>query len=230
MPICWAKAPSGGCSGRNAAGFCRCWTPLAERSLFFTSADAPPLLQLCCRNWATGSTSWVQNRLLLTRSAGTGGAVLSGYQTGAYRHSVRSFCTEKTVAPASRCRRPFADAHREPGKAAADLFWRLAHGEPGHLHSISGRRRFSGARRRAFPPCTAMGRCARPMPSATYKAAPPKITGGGGAAACWIWRWLRRLPGGGAAGTFAVLRQLPPTACGTAVCCGWMTVWKGWTG
>ena len=29
MPICWAKAPSGGCSGRNAAGFCRYWTPLA---------------------------------------------------------------------------------------------------------------------------------------------------------------------------------------------------------
>ncbi len=30
------------------------------RSLFFTSADAAAFAAMCCRNWATGSTSWTR--------------------------------------------------------------------------------------------------------------------------------------------------------------------------
>ena len=106
-------------------------------------------------------------------------------------------------------------------------------GKPGH-YSLSGEEALFQLLEEGIPALLAMGEVYQTDAFRNLQAAPPKISVGGCrcTAACWNLEVDT--------GAFPVEELREPfavsapaknatTACGTAVCCGWMTVWKGWT-
>lgn len=104
-------------------------------------------------------------------------------------------------------------------------------GEPGH-YSISGEEALFQLLEEGIPALLAMGEVYQTDAFRNLQAAPPKISVGVSVHGSVLDLEVDT-------GAFPVeeLRELlqslhqknATTACGTAVCCGWTTVWKGWT-
>ena len=104
-------------------------------------------------------------------------------------------------------------------------------GKPGH-YSISGEEALFQLLEEGIPALLAMGEVYQTDAFRNLQAAPPKISVGVSVHGSVLdlevdtgaSRWRN-------CGNFCspCTRKNATTACGTAVCCGWMTVWKGWT-
>ena len=192
---------------------------LCGKSLFFTTGDATAFCSYVLPELGSRVTIEDPERLLLNQIPlepvvqfyldADRGLTVTAYPVFLYG--------EDRVAPGEPVPPDLLrDARTENrAKRLLETYLEPESGKPGH-YSLSGEEALFQLLEEGIPALLAMGEVYQTDASATCR--PPRLRSRWGCrctAACWIWRWTPALPGGGAAGTFAVPapeKTLPPPA------------------